>query len=65
MNSDLKRSTDLLKHISANTVNGIKPEIEFMLQEFFTPEITLDRSEERRVGKERLRLCRSRWWPNH
>ena len=23
------------------------------------------RSEERRVGKEWLRLCRSRWWPYH
>ena len=23
------------------------------------------RSEERRVGKEGLRLCRSRWWPSH
>ena len=41
MNSDLKRSTDLLNHISANTLNGIKPEIDFMLPEFFTPEITL------------------------
>src|SRR3546814_20720231 len=23
------------------------------------------RSEERRVGKECVRTCRSRWWPNH
>src|SRR3546814_15641997 len=23
------------------------------------------RSEERRVGKECVRMCRSRWWPNH
>ena len=23
------------------------------------------RSEERRVGKECLRRCRSRWWPDH
>ena len=29
-----------------------------------TPEI-LNRSEERRVGKECLRLCRSRWSPYH
>ena len=27
--------------------------------------ITADRSEERRVGKECLRLCRSRWSPYH
>ena len=27
--------------------------------------INLDRSEERRVGKECLRLCRSRWSPYH
>ena len=27
--------------------------------------ITLARSEERRVGKECLRLCRSRWSPYH
>ena len=26
---------------------------------------TLERSEERRVGKECLRLCRSRWSPYH
>src|SRR3546814_15602973 len=25
----------------------------------------LDRSEERRVGKECVRTCRSRWWPYH
>src|SRR3546814_14252491 len=25
----------------------------------------LPRSEERRVGKECVRTCRSRWWPNH
>src|SRR3546814_5641272 len=24
-----------------------------------------DRSEERRVGKECVRTCRSRWWPDH
>ena len=27
--------------------------------------VTVDRSEERRVGKECLRLCRSRWSPYH
>src|SRR3546814_20307337 len=25
----------------------------------------LQRSEERRVGKECVRTCRSRWWPDH
>ena len=29
------------------------------------PRIDLMRSEERRVGKECLRLCRSRWSPYH
>ena len=41
MNSDLKRSVDSLNRISTNILNGIKPEIDFMLPEFFTPEITL------------------------
>ena len=30
-----------------------------------TSEDIITRSEERRVGKECLRLCRSRWWPYH
>src|SRR3546814_17699329 len=29
------------------------------------PEITVDRSEERRVGKEWVSTCRSRWSPSH
>ena len=28
-------------------------------------ELNIERSEERRVGKECLRLCRSRWSPYH
>src|SRR3546814_13263485 len=28
-------------------------------------EMSLDRSEERRVGKEGVSTCRSRWWPYH
>src|SRR3546814_12364800 len=27
--------------------------------------VTYDRSEERRVGKECVSGCRSRWWPDH
>src|SRR3546814_8669669 len=29
------------------------------------PELTCERSEERRVGKECVSTCRSRWSPNH
>src|SRR3546814_15309555 len=28
-------------------------------------EFVIGRSEERRVGKEGVSTCRSRWWPNH
>ena len=38
--------------------------IEELNLEEITPE-DIDRSEERRVGKECLRLCRSRWSPYH
>src|SRR3546814_3219503 len=31
----------------------------------FTGEGHRDRSEERRVGKECVSTCRSRWWPSH
>src|SRR3546814_13896209 len=31
----------------------------------YRPEMTYGRSEERRVGKECVSTCRSRWWPNH
>ena len=31
----------------------------------FAQPVSLKRSEERRVGKECLRLCRSRWSPYH
>ena len=41
--------------IEAGAKNGI----------FAFDEITEARSEERRVGKECLRLCRSRWSPYH
>ena len=34
-------------------------------QQYGTPDEVSSRSEERRVGKECLRLCRSRWSPYH
>ena len=33
--------------------------------EFFSPDFHSKRSEERRVGKECVSLCRSRWSPYH
>ena len=36
-----------------------------VLKQLEEPEKFLSRSEERRVGKECLRLCRSRWSPYH
>ena len=41
------------------------PERGRILDEFSLIYITKGRSEERRVGKECLRLCRSRWSPYH
>src|SRR3546814_12365557 len=32
---------------------------------FFVDEDLVDRSEERRVGKECVSTCRSRWWPEN
>ena len=40
-----------------------KPAIQYLVEEAVRSGIT--RSEERRVGKECLRLCRSRWSPYH
>ena len=42
-------------------LNQTFSDIEVILVDDGTP----DRSEERRVGKECLRLCRSRWSPYH
>ena len=38
---------------------------EWVLKLYNTCEQTITRSEERRVGKECFRLCRSRWSPYH
>ena len=35
------------------------------IEELMEAQETIERSEERRVGKECLRLCRSRWSPYH
>ena len=47
---ELKRNQTTMN----NTINEIKNSLE-----------GINRSEERRVGKECLRLCRSRWSPYH
>ena len=57
--------------IDVKTANGGKEAIELI--DSFKPDVILldlmmphvNRSEERRVGKECLRLCRSRWSPYH
>ena len=50
--------------ISRNIADHIEQRFifQFAVQQFFNDEA---RSEERRVGKECLRLCRSRWSPYH
>ena len=49
--------------------SGLKVEVAFLTSELATIAteviVTGKRSEERRVGKECLRLCRSRWSPYH
>src|SRR3546814_13692449 len=45
-------------------INGLDGEVTD-LDLFFTQIQTLDRSEERRVGKECVSTCRSRWSPYH
>ena len=68
----IKFKQDADKAISIFMVNMV-PEAEDAIferaregKEYFQRSFNLcDRSEERRVGKECLRLCRSRWWPYH
>ena len=52
----------LLENVTINQT--LHQEVEFFLQDVVIF-IFKDRSEERRVGKECLRLCRSRWSPYH
>src|SRR3546814_2230491 len=46
---------------------GSAVEIEEALMKRLTQHVQAlnERSEERRVGKECVRTCRSRWWPSH
>ena len=55
---------DVVAYLYEN--KGIGPDGQYVFEEVnqATPESNL-RSEERRVGKECLRLCRSRWSPYH
>src|SRR3546814_20059086 len=41
------------------------PESEHVSAVFINPLGTINRSEERRVGKECVSTCRSGWWPYH
>src|SRR3546814_19632126 len=58
---------EFAESIEANSVHGSDSlenaniEIAF----FFKPEEIVGKSDERRVGKECVRTCRSRWPPNH
>ena len=47
------------------TAHNINVPMIYTLATFFISRYTKGRSEERRVGKECLRLCRSRWSPYH
>src|SRR3546814_12631349 len=57
---------EMFKHIQ---VNGTEPLVEDITREFnhgcWTIGYTGQRSEERRVGKECVSTCRSRWSPYH
>src|SRR3546814_10256137 len=57
--------------LSAGEARGESPHVttvgDFLdeLTEDWRKTRAVDRSEERRVGKECVRTCRSRWWPYH
>ena len=55
--------------LAVNKANPVQELSAAQIKDVFDEEITnwkeLGRSEERRVGKECLRLCRSRWSPYH
>src|SRR3546814_13458048 len=51
---------------SARTLSGVKPNfVSSALSGAEAPNVCMPRSEERRVGKEGVSTCRSRWSPYH
>ena len=73
--TDLVGNTPLLELSNYNTSNDLKARLIVKIESFNPAGSVKDRialamiedarSEERRVGKECLRLCRSRWSPYH
>ena len=61
--SDFEPFTWQVEGVHPGLVNTSGRHSDEVIKEHF--EAKLDRSEERRVGKECLRLCRSRWSPYH
>ena len=70
----IKKPMEICLHDGSNviTINSLNTIIANVMEEFKLGEVGFDendlfssRSEERRVGKECLRLCRSRWSPYH
>ena len=55
----------LLKSVREYKKQSILAPILVILEVLMEVLIPMERSEERRVGKECLRLCRSRWSPYH
>jgi SOS-response transcriptional repressor LexA len=65
-----KRQLEILDFFKAYTrEHGLSPTLEEVARNFGVNKVTIfghvSRSEERRVGKECRRLCRSRWSPYH
>src|SRR3546814_19121391 len=59
----MQRINELLAQLPVNVLKSqsLRPVSTFVV----TPSRSLDRSEERRVGKECVSTCRSRCWPYH
>src|SRR3546814_12359027 len=62
LKSSLDRAETCLQAVVQRTINRAKDPI---LSDPFAAAIHEDRSEERRVGKECVSTCRSRWSPYH
>jgi GDPmannose 4,6-dehydratase len=62
--SDTSNLTRILQEVQPDEVYNLGAQSHVAVS-FEAPEYTADRSEERRVGKECRRLCRSRWSPYH